>query len=136
MTLLSDVAALLAGLGVPVLMPEENLRQLGGYTPGKAAGGLTGYLQANPGGAVQLEEPQPITSDGLTSELWLPVGCLAKTAERAEQVAQLVRARLCGDPVRDPGEFELQIPDTGRRLTEQGAYMCRPTFKIVVMVNA
>ena len=129
MSLIDHLAAQLTAF--TVLRPEERESILAGRRPGQA-GGLSGYLANHPAGVVQLEEAQPITSDGQLEVYWIPIACLAPTEADAGLLAQALSARLCGD-LRDPGPYTRQIPDQPRRLLESGAWMCRPTFSITLL---
>lgn len=119
--------------GLTVLRTEEREQMLTGRQPGKA-GGLGSYLAAHAAGVVQLEDPQPISSDGQMDVFWVPVGCLAATEATALALARDVALRLCGTQ-RDPGAYTRQIPDHPRRLNDAGAWLCRPTFSIALLAG-
>lgn len=126
--LITDIhARLLAALpaGTPVLLPEEREQPLAGRRPGQA-GGLSGYLAAHPAGYVQLEEPLPITSDGVTSVFWVPVASLASTADACAALAAQVARALCGWPT-DPGPHR-EVTPAQPTLLQPGVYICRPTY--------
>lgn len=130
-----DIRERLAGLGVPVLLPEQQRQPLewqeeapdgelvdGGRT------GLTVYLeQAAPDGYVQIEQPLPIGSDGLTGTFWAAVACIAPTPERAQELALDVRRLLCGWNYA-PGPYRETTP--GQPVYDPGGFwLCRATYE-------
>jgi len=119
--------------GLTVLRPEERESVFAGRRPG-GTGGLSAFLAAHPDGVVQLEDAQPISSDGLLDLFWVPVGCLGPTKQSAQQLAERVTLRLCGTN-RDPGHYTRQIPDQPRRLPDDGAWLCRPTFSVTLLAG-
>lgn len=104
MTLL-DVQARLAGLGVPVLMPEERELPLAGRQPGQA-GGLSGYLAAHPGGYVQLSDADGAYTSTVRDIGLMPLTVLAPTRDSADALAAQVTALLHGTTAR-PTPYQL-----------------------------
>ena len=131
-TITDDLTARLEGLAF-LLRPEERETPGEGRKPGQS-GGLVAYLAARPGGVIQLEDPQPITSDDLLDTLWVPVGCMGSTPEIAADLARQVRTALCGVSGREPDAYTLTIPDQPRQIIP-GAWLCRPTFAITLLAG-
>lgn len=122
----ADIQSRLAALGVPVLLPEEMETVLSGRRPGEA-GGISGYLAANPDGYVQIEEPFAVSTDDYVARYWIPVAAIALTAERAGELSRFVHLALCGHPW-EPGPYTRAIADQPRR--EAGFFLCRPSYEI------
>lgn len=131
-TLIDDLTARLENLAF-LLRPDEREEPSKGRKPGQP-GGLVAYLEAHPGGVIQLEDPQPITSDGLVDVFWVPVGCMGSTPDIAAALAAQVRQALCGTSGRDPGEYTLTVPDQPRQIIP-GAWLCRGTFAIDLLTG-
>ncbi|WP_155300957.1 hypothetical protein [Deinococcus kurensis] len=117
----------------PVLLPEQVQEPLSGGKPGQPSG-LRAYLQAHAGGYVQVEEPQGITSDGLTASYWVPVASLAPTAEACAQLAAQVALTLNGTP-HLPGPHP-EVTPSMPALLQSGAWMCRPTYHVLTLAGA
>lgn len=126
---------------VPVLLPEQAQEPLtaaptdaqGRPKVGGGERGLGAYLQAHPGGYVQVEEPQGITSDGLTASYWVPVASLAPTAEACAQLAAQVALTLNGTP-HLPGPHP-EVTPSMPALLQPGVWMCRPTYHVLTLAG-
>lgn len=135
MTIPEAMHALLSAAlpGVPVLLPEEASTPAN-YAPLAPDGlplaggerGLTAYLAAHPQGYVQIEEPQPISSDGLTDLYWVPVASLAHDQATCAALARTVDLTLNGPP-GEPGPHARVFGDQPRR-HPAGFFMARPTY--------
>lgn len=119
--------------GTPVLLPEQAESALGGRKPGQA-GGISGYLQAHPGGYVQIEAPVPITSTGNQDTYWTAVGALAPTPAAADALAAQVRLALTGTPPADPGWFTTAIPPQTSPLGPD-AHLTRATYARTLLLG-
>lgn len=117
---------------VTVLLPEQLQEPLAGGRPGQPSG-LRAYLAERPGGYVQIEEPQGITSDSLTASYWVPVASLAPTAEACAQLAAQVALTLNGTP-HLPGPHPEVTPSTPA-LLQPGVWMCRPTYHVLTLAG-
>ena len=131
-TIIDDLTARLEDL-TTLLRPEERETPSEGRQANQR-GGLVAYLEAHPGGVIQLEDPQPITSDDLIDTFWVPVGSMGSTPEVAANLAKRIRTALCGVSGREPGEYTLAIPDQPRQIIP-GAWLVRPTFAIDLLTG-
>lgn len=117
---------------VPVLLPEEIEVPRGGRRPGEA-GGISAYLAAHPQGYVQVEEAQPIASDGTTATYWIPVASVAPDAGACAALAAGVNIILNGPP-DEPAPFQEVLPDQPRAV-QAGVFLCRPTYEALTIAG-
>ena len=126
---------LTAALSVTVLLPEQlrepldaaPLDALGRPAVGAGERGLSAYLTQHPGGYVQIEQPMPITSDGLTGTYWVAVASVHTSPDGAASLAQQVRRALTGFNYA-PGRYRQVTPAQPQQLTP-GVWMMRPTYE-------
>lgn len=108
MSIPEAIQAHLTALGVPVLLPSEM------ETPNKGAGkgqkaGMAGYVERDaPTGFIQIGRAVPM-GRGLIGRYWYPITTVSPTLARTAELSELVFTRLCGDPVRAPGQFRPQF---------------------------
>lgn len=127
------------GPQIPVLMPEEIRTPLeaapldaqGRPVIGQGQRGIGAYLAQHPSGYVQIEQPVPITSDGLTGTFWVAVASI----HTSEQDAYLLWARayrVLNGFAWAPGPYREVTPGQPEPLAP-GAWMVRATYEILTI---
>lgn len=120
---------------IPVLLPEQ-LREPYDAAPldaqgrpvvGRGERGLGYYLSENPDGYAQIEQPVPITSDGLTGTFWVTVAAIHTSREDAQALSDLVYRALVGWPW-SPGPHRELTPAQPEPL-QGDVWMVRRTFE-------
>lgn len=130
-------ARLTAALGaeVPVLLPQQ-LREPLEAAPLDAQGrpmvgggerGLGAYLAQHPAGYVQIEQPVPITSDGLAGTFWVALAVFQASYTDASALGLRVYRALAGWPWA-PGPYREITPAQPEQLSP-GVWMVRRTFE-------
>lgn len=127
---------------VPVLLPDEILVPAewqeedgsGDLVP-NGERGLHVYLrQQAPGGYVQIETPEPITTTGNQDTYWTAVAAIAGTAEQAAALAAQIRTALAGTPPADPGWYKLVIPARHAPIAPS-AHLARATYARTLLLG-
>lgn len=127
---------------VPVLPPNEILvpaewqeENASGDLVPHGERGLHVYLrQQAPGGYVQIETPEPITTTGNQDTYWTAVAAIAGTAEQAAALATQIRTALAGTPPADPGWYKLVIPARQAPIAP-GAHLARATYARTLLLG-
>ncbi|MFT2721708.1 hypothetical protein ACMT4L_17085 [Deinococcus sp. A31D244] len=109
----------------PVLLPEQAESVLNGRLPGQA-GGISGYLQAHPGGYVQIEVPIGAGVNDYVVRWWITAAALHATPAGAGALAEQIRRALTGRP-DEPGPGFRVLADAPQSIG--AAFVCRSTYE-------
>ncbi|WP_191301231.1 hypothetical protein [Deinococcus indicus] len=111
--------------GTPVLLPEQIQEPLAGGKPNQPTG-VRAYLQAHPGGYVQIEAPIGVGVNDYVARWWVTAAALHATPAGAGALAEQIRRALTGRP-DEPGPGIRVLADAPQSIG--AAFVCRSTYE-------